>query len=412
MNYTMYGTDGLMNRLSGGLNINYDIEKKLKTNLMYNYNQINWYTDNEIDAYSFYDDIQEQTHSKSNSQTNNFEHKLRGFVRYHMDTTAHISYDATVSTPRNTGKSESEMQSWRGPDQPVSQGVYNGDRNNRRSSYSHRILAEKKFPNKWLLSLNHSYSSNNSNGETHSLTRSHYYLFNDSLIHQQEMMSTQGKGFELQNRMNLQIPLGDNVNFDVFANLNLEQNGETQDINNRINSDYFTNRNDIANDRSIRSLKHQVGSRWNIRLIKDLPLSVGLTWLNLKNHFDYYGKRENKTDWNQYWLPSFSLSYQGINISYNRNISTPYIYQVVVVDSDLQPTYHKLASPYFDNTIQDAYQIRYQKHFSKHKLNFSASIAYTSSAIRSGPRRLMTPKAASPRNGLFKSVRPNGGPFN
>src|SRR5690606_27231763 len=79
MNYTMYGTDGLMNRLSGGLNINYDIEKKLKTNLMYNYNQINWYTDNEIDAYSFYDDIQEQTHSKSNSQTNNFEHKLRGF---------------------------------------------------------------------------------------------------------------------------------------------------------------------------------------------------------------------------------------------------------------------------------------------------------------------------------------------
>lgn len=377
MNYTMYGTDGLMNRLSGGLNINYDVEKKLKTNLMYNYNQVNWYTDNEIDAYSFYDDVQEQSQSKSNSQTNNFEHKLRGFARYHMDTTAHISYDATLSAPRNTGKSESEMQSWRGPDQPVSEGGYDGNRNNRRSSYTHRVIAEKKFPNKWLLSLNHSYSSNSSNGETHSLTRSRYYLFNDSVIHQQEMMSTQGKGFGLQNRMNLQIPLGENVNFDVFTTLNLEQNGETQDINNRINSDYFTNRNDIANDRSLRSLKHEVGSRWNIKLIKDLPISVGLTWLNLKNHFDYYGKRENKTDWNQYWLPSFSLSYQGMNISYNRNISTPYIYQVVVVDSDLQPTYHTLASPYFDNTIQDAYRIRYQKHFSKPKINFSVSINYT-----------------------------------
>src|SRR5690606_698952 len=127
-------------------------------------------------------------------------------------------------------------------------------------AYSHRDLGEKKFPNKWLLPLKHSYSSNHSNGKTHSLTRSHYYLFNDSLIHQQEMMSTQGKGFELQNRMNLQIPLGENVNFDVFANLNLEQNGETQDINNRINSDYFTNRNDIANDRSLRSLKEAGGT--------------------------------------------------------------------------------------------------------------------------------------------------------
>lgn len=377
MNYTMYGTDGLMNRLSGGLNINYDVEKKLKTNLMYNYNQVNWYSDSEIDAYSFYDDVQEQSQSKSNSQTNNLEHTLRSLVRYHIDTTAHISYDATLNAPRNTSKSESDMQTWRGPEQPVSEGIYDGNRNTRHSSYSHRILAEKKFPNKWLLSLDHSYSSNSSNGEANTLTQNRYYLFNDSLIHQEEITRTHGKGFALDNRLNVQIPLGENVNFDVFTTLNLEQNGETQDINNRINSDYFTNRNDIANDRSLRSLKHEVGSRWNIKLIKDLPISVGLTWLNLKNHFDYYGKRENKTDWNQYWLPSFSLSYHGVNISYNRNISTPYISRVVVVDSDLQPTYHTLASPYFDNTIQDAYRIRYQKYFSKHKLNFSASINYT-----------------------------------
>src|SRR5690606_34336056 len=37
--FTNYGTSGLMNQISAGVNINYDIEKKLKVNLMYNYGQ-------------------------------------------------------------------------------------------------------------------------------------------------------------------------------------------------------------------------------------------------------------------------------------------------------------------------------------------------------------------------------------
>lgn len=369
MRFIRYGTDGLMNQLSAGVNVNYDIEKKLKTNLMYNYGQINFYSDTESSAHSFYDEILERSAGTNNSQNDQFSHELRGFVRYHIDTTAQISYDGRLENRRNASDNGGTSKSWRESDQRVLDGHYKNIRKDKSTTYRHYINAEKKLTNDWLLSLNHSFDNTGLNNRSNNENRSRYYLFNDSLIHQERHLLTEGTRWNTTNRLNVQIPLSKKLNFDVFAQYGLFEETQEENIRNRLNSDEFVNRNDVANDKRLQNQEFQTGTKWNVRLIKDMPISLGVTWINLKNTFEYFGKRDSRQNNNQYWLPNANVSYQGINLSYNRSVTPPGFHDIVAVDSDLFPTRYTFASPYFENIVRDSYTLRYNKFFTQSKIN-------------------------------------------
>lgn len=367
--FVSYGSNGLMNQISAGVNINYDIAKKLKANLMYNYGQRNYDSDSRNNSQSFYDEIREESLSTSRSESDQFEHEIRGFVRYHFDTTAHFSFDGRLDLSNRRATNEGSGESWRNMDEPVNNTQYQNNNRNMNHGYRQSIRFEKKFENKWLLSYNHSLSNNQIGSDNISASLNRFYLFNDSLIDQEHLRATTQSTFNTTNKINLQIPVTKTVNFDVFTEHSLRNESSKEDIQIRINSDDFENRNDVANNRGLKNLFFYVGTQWNIKAIKNLPITVGARWLSLKNTFDYYGRMDNRRNKHNYLLPNASIRFKGFNISYSKVVSPPSFYSLVVVDSDLYPTSYTYASPYFDNVVKDEYSINYNKYFQKLKMS-------------------------------------------
>ncbi|MGH2624794.1 MAG: carboxypeptidase regulatory-like domain-containing protein, partial [Sphingobacterium sp.] len=180
-NMVMYGSNGLINQMSAGVNVNYDIAKKLKTNLMYNFRRNHFYNRSEHNGMSFYDDIQEESTSFGNNDNYSNAHEVRAFARYQLDTTAQISYDGRIADRSNEGMNEYSSESWREGTMPISMGSSESSSKGGSTDYNHDLYGEKKFHNKWLLSLRQNLrkADNNSNSQRASLNR--YYLQNDSI---------------------------------------------------------------------------------------------------------------------------------------------------------------------------------------------------------------------------------------
>src|SRR5690606_8703074 len=130
---------------------------------------------------------------------------------------------------------------------------------------------------------------------------------------QEELLATVGSSFNMSNKVNLQVPITKKVNFDIFAEYTLGNEVSEEDILNRLNSDKFESRNDVANNKGLRNLSFYAGTQWNIRTIKNLRITVGLRWLNLENQYNYFGKLENTSSKHNYLLPNVNISYKGIS---------------------------------------------------------------------------------------------------
>jgi len=375
--YSYYMSNGLMNQMSAGVNVNYDIAKKLKTNLTYNYGQHDYFNDNNHFGNSFYNEILEKSEGKNISESSNFNHEIRAFIRYKLDTTAQFTFTSNLSQIKYKSTNSGNSFSWRNENEQIRKSESNNLNSNKRFNYYHAFYIEKKFKNKWLLSLNHQIRNTDGSAISNQNSNNHYYLFNDSTILLHQIENSLNQTFNLNHKINLQVPLHKKINFDIFTQQIHQNEWKTEDILNKINSDEFTNRNDVANNKGLLYDILNVGTKWNFSLIKDLPISLGITWANQKNNFDYYQKLDQIKNETNYWLPDINISYKSFNVSYNKAFSPPSYYSIVTVNSDLSPTFLRLASPYFDNTIEERYSLRYNKYFNKSKINFYLSGNYT-----------------------------------
>lgn len=375
--FTNYGTSGLMNQISAGVNINYDIEKKLKVNLMYNYGQHDFYYDSRSESNSFYNEIAEQNSNNNTSNDSRYTHELRGFMRYRLDTTSQVTFSPSLSGNRGKSTASGYGERWRENLQKVTQGEFQNDDSNKGLNYGHNLYAEKKFKNKWLLSLNQGISNQNGSSTDNNTSNTQFFLLDDSAFHQINRQKINTSTFNLSHQLNLQIPLGKKVNFDVFGHQNLNEQTSTEDILNSINSDILQNRNDVANDKGLLNKNFIIGTKWNVQFIKNLPISLGLKWGSFSNHFDYYQKLENRKIEESHWLPDMNISYKGLNFNYHKDLEAPGYYSIVTVKSDLSPNYLRIASPFFENNLKENYRISYNKFFSKSKINLNVSAGWT-----------------------------------
>ncbi|GGG76305.1 hypothetical protein GCM10007415_05090 [Parapedobacter pyrenivorans] len=375
--YMSYG--GLQNKISLGVNANYDIAKKLKTNLMYTFEQQNDYVDNRGTNSNFYETITEIANSHNNSTFNNYAHRLRAFVRYAPDTTSTVSLDAHVELGRNVNDHFGNSSRIREEGASVQDGenISNSMANNR--NYRYNLQAEKKLTaSKILLSFNQNTNIRQTENNNIRNTINRYYLFNDSIVDQGILQLTNGDNMSIGNTLNVQVPIRKQLNWDTYARYNWELNRNIEEIDNKINADAFSNRNDVANNKQGRFGSVYFGTRANASLFKEkLKISAGVEWLDLSRSYHYYGKATDLDDRNRYWLPNASLSYSGLTLSYNKQVRLPSFYQIVAVNSDLYPTSLTIASPYFSNQLEQAISFRYFKWFASSKVNLNASIGYT-----------------------------------
>jgi len=385
--YMSYG--GLQNKISVGLNANYDIEKKLKTNLMYTFEEQKDFVDNKGVSSSFYESITEISRNQNNATYRNGGHRIRAFVRYSPDTTARISLESNIDLGQNRNHHSGNANTLRDGGDAVSDGENFNHSTSSDKRYRYNFYAEKKFPgSKMLLSLNHSLDNRVARRDNESNALNHFYLFNDSTVNQGVLTWGSTDEMRIANSLNLQIPIGETFNWDWYGRYNWELNRDLEDIDSKINADAFTNRNDIANNKQGRFGYLYLGTRANASLFKKkLRISAGIEWMDLRRDYYYYGKTADLKDSWKYWLPNVSITYQGLTFSYNKQASLPSFYQLVAVNSDLYPTSLTVASPYFDNQETENLSLRYFKSFNSLKLSVNASVNYAMSSNGIGSKR-------------------------
>ncbi|HMR18583.1 MAG TPA: carboxypeptidase regulatory-like domain-containing protein [Sphingobacterium sp.] len=375
--YMSYG--GLQNKISLGINANYDIGKKLKTNLMYSFEQQNDYVDNKGVQTNIYDGISERSNNNSNATYKDYRHQIRAFGRYAIDSTARVSMEVNLTFGKNTNDHSGLSNTLREMKTDVREG-WNKNYNLRlQDNYRHSFYIEKKFSkSKILLSFRQNMSNGKADRDDNRTSWNRYYLLNDSIVDQASLTLTNTDNLSIGNSLNLQIPVRKDMNWDWYARYNHEYNRDLEDIRNKMNTDEFVDRNDVANNKQGRFGFTYLGTKLNTALFKKkLRFSVGLEWLNLDRAYHYYGQTADLNDTKKYWLPNASVSYDGFTFTYSKRVSLPSFYRIVAVDSDLYPTSLTIASPYFDNVVEQETRLRYFKSFKKIKMDFNASVGYT-----------------------------------
>ncbi|MGK6352549.1 carboxypeptidase regulatory-like domain-containing protein [Parapedobacter sp. DT-150] len=397
---------GLQNKISVGINANYDIGKKLKTNLMYTFEQQHDYVDNKGINSNFYDAITEIANNRNNSTYRNYGHKVRAFTRYAPDTTARVSLEANVELGRNVNDHYGSSSTLRDETTNVREGENNSNSTRQNRSYQYNFYAEKKLTaSKILFSLSHNLNNRLTENENANQSFNRYYLFNDSTINQGILRLEDGNTTSIGNTLNVQVPIRKKINWDWYARYNWELNRNLEEIDNKINTDDYTSRNDVANNKQGRFGFTYLGTRANASLFKDkLKVSVGIEWLDLSRRYHYYGKTADLNDNHRYWLPNASLSYEGLNLSYNKQVRLPSFYQLIAVNSDLYPTSLTIASPYFDNQMEQNLNFRYFKWFKKINVNFNASAGYTAYNISIGSKNTYNVASTESTNERYQTA--------
>lgn len=387
--YSSMSYGGLQNKISLGVNANYDIGKKLKTNLMYSFEQQNDYVDNKGVQTNIYDGISELSNNNSNATYKNYNHQIRAFGRYAIDSTARVSLEVNLSLGRNTSDYSGLSNTLRDDVIDVREGWSKNNSVRLQDNYRHNFYVEKKFPkSKILLSFRQNMNDRKADRDNNRTSLNRYYLLNDSTVDQASFTLANSDYQSIGNLLNVQIPVRKDVNWDWYARYDREFNRELEDISDKINSDEFTSRNDIANNKQGKFGFTYLGTKLNASLFKKkLRMSAGIEWLNLDSEYHYYEKTADLNNTKQYWLPNASLSYSGFTLTYNKRVSLPSFYRIVAVNSDLYPTSLTVASPYFDNVIEQNGQLRYYKSFKNIKLDFNGSVGYTVSDVSIGSRR-------------------------
>ncbi|MBD1426414.1 TonB-dependent receptor [Sphingobacterium arenae] len=402
--YYTYG--GLQHKISLGINANYDIGKKLKTNLMYTFEKQDDITESNGSSTSFYDAITEFSANQNSGTHINNSHKIRTFIRYRPDTTTMVSLDGTIDFRQNTNDSWYTVNTTRESSNPVQDGESESGSTNHHTNFRYNLYGEKKFGHaNILLSFRQTGNRQESTNRNHNNSWNHYYLFNDSTVDQSTLRYSNGKTADINNHVNIQIPVRKQINWDWYARYNWQQNQNLEDIDNRINVAEYTNRNDVANNKQGTFDFTYVGTKLNASIFnKKVKLSAGTEWLSLGRRYHYYDQTADLKDRRYYWLPNASVTYAGITASYNKSVQLPGFYAIVAVNSDLRPTSITLASPYFDNQMEQSMQLRYQKNFSKINLSLSSSISYSRYDNSIGYQRTYDIENSQSTNGQYQTT--------
>ncbi len=373
-----YGMGGLKREISLGLNMNYDIKKKLKVNLMYNFLNENNRRNSQQEADNFYGDITENNHSTSKSASSKNGHSVRAFVRYLPDTTWRLSLDMRVG--RLTGRNESnrEHAQFRQPDIQVRDGHSANEGNYGNPTYTHNFNVEKKISPQLIFSFLHSTKSSASFDENIRGAYDRYFLFGDSTVDEAQRNEQREKSLSTDNRLGVQWKHHEKFFTEYYTKYNWSYDRQEYDLWHKVNSDKFENRNDVTNDLEAKVGYFVSGVKMGATVFKKLKLEGGVEYVDLSRDYGFYGKKDDTSYHQQYLLSYAYAGYRKLSFNYSQRVEKPGLYYFQVVDTkDLNVTYETLASTDFDNRISNNFSLWYYTTTKRYKININTSLRFS-----------------------------------
>src|SRR5690606_25642345 len=166
------------------------------------------------------------------------------------DTTATVSLDVNMAFRRNLNDNHGNSHRHRDEGTQVQESENNSNSSSGNRNFRYNFYVEKKLPtSKILLSFRQNTNIQQSENTNNRSSFSRYYLFNDSTVNQGILQLTNGNNRSINNNFNIQIPIGEQLNWDAYARYNWELNRNIEEIDSKINADAYSSRNDVANNK-------------------------------------------------------------------------------------------------------------------------------------------------------------------
>lgn len=375
--------DGVQNDVSGGVNINYDWGKITKLNIMYQYTYGDQLGEHRTENESFFDETTQIGSSTGGNTNKKHKHSLSGRFNHKFDTTSYMTFVPRMSFDKSRGGNNS-ISSQRNLTESINDIKNSSNNDNQSVNYSHSLNYEKSFNNrKTILSLSNSLSYNS--GDRNSISDQLSTIYKESLDPRRRLFHTDNITNDFNSRFgsNLQLKLHKKLSADLFTDYSFSKNERAEELAVAIDDGALIDRDDSEDNLNFTTRDYAVGTKlaWNAH--KNFSLTAGVKGTYKHNTFDYLdvlATRENK-EW--YWLPSFSIRFKELSVSYSKSLSQPRTYSIRAVDNTLNDMWVSKAFPYAENIVSDQFNVNYYKSFNNYKnqLNIYGSSSRESYSI-------------------------------
>ncbi|WP_114781409.1 outer membrane beta-barrel protein [Botryobacter ruber] len=328
---------GIQNIGSGGFNLNYDLPKKLKTNLMYFYN--NSVNNSESDGYSILPVKTDTTlFTDRSSRYTNFQtrHNINGLLQWTVDTASNIRYQPKVSFNEYRSISRENSLTENNYGNTVATQLNDGRRNGNSMGYEHRLAYYRRFKKKdQSINITNNLRLNPSNSTNLILAHAVQYkhrngnILTNNIPSNQELLveeATNSGNFDIYYRHPLSKKVVSDWTLSTLYEGNIQEratykyNPETQ-----LTEEFLPDQSsDVQRDQL--TYRIRPGLTWNISNKKRLQASAVLQKQNVFNTFKSIDQEINRSYYHV--LPSLSYSAGQLSINYNMNLRQPYISQL------------------------------------------------------------------------------------
>ncbi|WP_207425833.1 outer membrane beta-barrel protein [Pedobacter sp. SYSU D00535] len=371
---------GLQQIGSGGFNVNYDIKKKLKLNLMYFYGHTVNDHENKGISQTFIKDTTLSSQSSSiNTQVAN-RHNINGLLEWKIDTVSNIRFLPKITLSYSNSSSQSLSDNFSSSKGMInsSNNTSSGEDNGR--SYEHRFNYYRRLKKKnQSITIANNVRINPRFIDQYTNGRSTFVITNkDSILNQNLRREDSGNSANIE--LGYRHPLTKKLIGDVSLHTSFDNNLRTV-VATRLNpntSDYDlllpNQSSDINRDQW--TYRVRPGITWNVS--KEASIRAGIVFqkLDVYNSFHSLSQKLNKTYYNIF--PSLRYSSREWSINYDVSSRQPGVTDLVPVELSYSTLYSYKGNPDLDQVITHNGNIYYNKFVpsSQVGISFYTNLSY------------------------------------
>ena len=367
---------GVQNDISAGVNFNYDWGKTTKLNVMYQYAYGNTLNETSTEIEAFYDEGVHLSRNGSEAKSKKHRNTINGRFNHRFDTTAFLRFVPRIDFNKSIRGGENTGESYQLSEMINNQiNEYNNDNNS--LNYNHRLYFEKRFHPKVILSLNHNMHNNDDHGANWSEQLAVIYAESEKLKRRVVVSDNKTSDFSNKLNSNVELLLHKQLTVNVFVDYDFVKFKRDEGLGLGINDGGIEDKKDSENDLTFITRDYAVGTKFSWNATKDFNFTAGIKGDYKQNSFDYLQALPSREDKGFYWLPSFSMRFKSVFVSYARNMSHPPISSIRSVDNDLNEFNLVRAFPFAENILTDDARLNFNKAFNNYKTQVSINAKYS-----------------------------------
>jgi uncharacterized membrane protein YgcG len=362
------GGTGITRNWNTGINFSQDFNPKLKLTGNYFYNNTQTESERTSAKQYFLPDTTYYYNAKSNSLSNNINHRASMRVEYTIDSMNSVIFTPNISYSKGSNYSNNEYQSLNTNKEMINSGMTNNTSNGTNPNLSANALYRRRFKKLGrTVSANFNFGSNNSDRENFNISRNEF--FNPDGTHYVDSLNQRSDINSVSRNMGVRLTYTEPIFKDRFLELTYGYNRNFNSSDKRT-YDYDIGKNiyDKLNDSLSNSFENtfqtqQAGISIRTQKLKyDYSIGLNVQFSNLENM--NITKDSLLTQRTTNFFPSATFNYtfaknKRLRMYYNGSTQQPSVQQLQPVPDNSNPLYIQLGNPNLKPQFNNNFNISY-----------------------------------------------------